>query len=263
VTDEATTLTTPQAREPRLLVWLPRVVMVLAAIATAAGLVLVDRLGDRYEVALELVEEAAGIAAEAVEPAAQLPDTLAEMTDGIADALRAVQDVAEVAGGTTATLAEALRTNVAQSIRGTADVATRAADIVENVERFIPGSSRSLAEELRDIADGLEPVPGQLEQVADQLDAGVSDLEDASGTLTELQVRLTDIGDQISEAAVAVQDLPALAARVQQEAAITRERAQGDIRALRIVVLMAGSSLVAIGWTLELLRRRLNERVIV
>ena len=260
MTDDATTLTTTPAREPFLLVWLPRVVMVFAAVATIAGLVLVDQLGDRYEVALELVEEAAGIAAEAVAPVSDVPEALAEMTDGISDSLRAVQEVADVAGDTTATLAEALRTNVAQSIRGTADVATRAADIVETVERFIPGSDRSLAEELRDIAEGLAPVPGQLEQVADQLDTGVADLEDVSATLTQLQVRLTDIGDRIGETAVAVQDLPALAARVQAQAAVAREGANGDIRALRIVVLMAGLSLVAIGWTLELLRRRVDEQ---
>ena len=38
------------------------------------------------------------------------------------------------------------------------------------------------------------------------------------------------------------------------------EGAKGDIRALRIVVLVAGLSLVAIGWRLELLRRRVDEQ---
>jgi ABC-type transporter Mla subunit MlaD len=238
--------------------WLPELVIVLGVLATVLSLALVGRLAERYETGLEITVDAAEVTVEVAEQLATLPAELVAVAEGVADTLAQVSELTEVAATSTTDLAAALRTNVATSVAGTADIADRVASIVGTIENFIPGDTRSLAEELRDVADGLRPVPDQLVALADSLDAGAVSLEASLVTLAELEGGLRVIAEDIGATGSQVDELTAIAQRVATEAAAIQADARNDLWLLRLTILALGGVTVAIGFALRSFRQRLE-----
>ena len=239
-----------------LLVWLPRAVIVLASAATIVGLILVERLGDRYRAALDIATEAADIAAEAADSVVSFPADVAEVTDAVAEIT-----------GRRARRREHRRGFDARHLRGSTDQPRRfgerhggrgesRASLIESIERFIPGDVESLGEELRTIADGLEPVPAELVDLGDQLADGAADLDEAAATLETLEGRLQTVSGSIAAATSAIQRVPDVAEELRDEANRTRDRVDADLWFMRLGVLFTGLTVVGIGFALEPLRRR-------
>lgn len=226
------------------------VIAVAALVATVAGLVLVQRLGNTTREALDVTVETADLIADVAGQSASLPDAMAELTRAVNTTLRQVRSLTSTAATTGYELSDALGTNVAQSIEGTARTADRLAGWIELVERFIPGNSNSLAEDLREISDGLEPVPGQLRALGERLREGSDGLTDTIDTLEQLETRLTRLAVDITAASVTVADAPRIAAQIQASARAARDDIDRDLWLLRLLVVAGGTAvgLVALGF---------------
>jgi methyl-accepting chemotaxis protein len=231
---------------------LPDLILVAAALGMVLGLVVVQQLGARSRNALLIAEDAAVLVESLAGPIAGLPRDIGQVADGVSATLAAVRDVAATASTTTGSLADALDTNIATTATATADVADRVADVIEAIERFVPGDVESLAEELRAAADGLEPVPEQLAAIAGELRAGAVDLDATLPRIEALEEQLGRVIDRLDDASLAVQDLPALAADVRVEAADARTELDGTLWLLRLLVVLTGLAVAAIGWCLRL-----------
>lgn len=232
-------------------------IAVAALVATVAGLVLVQRLGTTYRDALDVTVETADLAAEVAEQAVALPDVLAQLTREVSTVLGQVRELTEVAAATGTDLADALGTNVALTVEGTAAVADRAARLIETIERFIPGDSESLAEDLRDVADGLAPVPDQLRTLAGQLDQGAATLAATVDDLDALDARLRRLAVDVTTAAGSLADVPRLAAELQADARAARDRVEGDLWLLRIIVVASGAAVGLVALAFWRVQRRL------
>ncbi|MGD9702413.1 MAG: hypothetical protein AB7Q42_09250 [Acidimicrobiia bacterium] len=218
-----------------------RVVMTAAVVLTIVGLVIVQRIGASYRDALEVAEDAAAVAATATDPATGLTSDLGALTRSLSDTLGEVRSLAETASSSTGQLGEAARTNLADSVEGTAQIADRVADVIEGIERFIPGNTESLAEELRTVSDGLEPVPVQLRSLGDELVAGSDDLRASLVTLDVLSDRIDVIADGIDETTAAIADLPAVARALEVSASEAHDRVTIDLWLFRIAIVLAGA----------------------
>lgn len=232
---------------------LPDLILAAAAIGMILGLIVVQQLGARSRNALVIAEDAALLVESLAGPIAGLPRDIGQVADGVAATLIAVRDVAGTASTTTGSLADALDTNVATTAVATAAVADRVADVIESIERFVPGDVESLAEELRAASDGLEPVPDQLASIAAELRAGAADLDATLPQIEALEAQLGRVIDRLDDASLAVQNLPALAADVRLEAADARTELDGTLWLLRALVVLTGLAVGAIGWCLRLL----------
>jgi uncharacterized protein YoxC len=191
------------------------------------------------------------VAAAATDPATGLTTDLADLTRSVDDTLQAVRSLAETAGTSTGQLGEAARTNLADSVEGTAQIADRVADVIEGIERFIPGNSDSLAEELRTVSDGLEPVPEQLRTLGDQLIVGSDDLQASLVTLDALSRRIEAIAAGIEDTADAIDDLPAVARALEASAREARDRVTVDLWLFRIAVVLAGAAVFLVALALQ------------
>ena len=218
---------------------------------TIIGLVIVERIGAAYRDALDVAEDAASVAAAATDPATGLTTDLAALTRSVDDTLQAVRSLAETAGTSTGQLGEAARTNLADSVEGTAQIADRVADVIEGIERFIPGNSDSLAEELRTVSDGLEPVPEQLRTLGDQLVVGSDDLQASLVTLDALSRRIEAIAAGIEDTADAIDDLPAVARALEASAQEARDRVTVDLWLFRIAVVLGGGAVFLVALALQ------------
>jgi methyl-accepting chemotaxis protein len=235
--------------------WLPTVVIVAGVLSMLIGLVVVDQLGDRTRNIIDITVDGAEVVEAAADPIAGLPADVAALAEGVATSLAAVRDVADTAGVTAGALGEALGTNVASIATSTASVADRVADVIETIERFVPGDVESLGEELRQVSDNLEPVAGQLGELAVQLESGVGDIESAAETIEALEARLSVVAGQLAAASEAVQDLPSIAADIRFEAEDAREDLAGTLWLFRLLVVVTGAAVVAIGACLRVLAR--------
>jgi hypothetical protein len=232
----------------RLVGALPAFVIACAAIGTVGGLLLVERLGERYANALDVAADASQLVAESAVPLADLPAEVAEVARSSSAALAEVRSVLDTVSESTTALAEALRTSVGPSISATAEIAERVAGTIEAVDRFIPfGFDGSIADELRAAADGLAPAPEQLDELAILLDAGTDGIDDTVVALRELERRLQAVTTSIDQTAVSIDSLPMLAERVQVEAELAKEGSSIDLWLLRLVILGFGGSLFLIG----------------
>jgi ABC-type transporter Mla subunit MlaD len=227
------------------------VIMVIAVVLTLVGLAIVQRVSTSYRDALLVAEDSAAVAAAAADPATGLAADLADLTRSLGETLDQVRELAETAATATGDLAAAMRTNLAESVEGTAQVADRVADVVEGVERFIPGNSRSLAEELRTLADGLAPVPGQLRDLGDELDAGSRSLTLSLSTLNALGQRIDIIADGIDETTRVLGDLPAVARTLEASAQRAGDRVSFDLWLFRLAVVLAGGALFLVALVLR------------
>ena len=238
----------PAPTRTRLLL---RIVMGTAVVGTVIGLVIVERVGTSYRDGLVVAEDAAAVAATAADPATGLTAELAQLTRSLGDTLEQVQALADTAATSTASIAEAARTNLADSVEGTAQVADRVASVIEAIERFIPGDTKSLAEELRTVADGLEPVPGQLRALGTELEQGSADLEASIATLAAVQQRIPAIADGIDETTEALAGLPAVARTLEASARAARERVDVDLWLFRLAVVLAGAAVFLLALAIE------------
>lgn len=228
-----------------------RVVMVIAVVGSAIGLVIVERVGQSYRDGLTVAEDAAAVAAAAADPATGLSAELSQLTRSLDDTLEQVRSLADTAATSTAAIAEAAQTNLADSVEGTAQVADRVANVIETIERFIPGSSESLAEELRTIADGLEPVPTQLRDLGTEVLQGSAELEASVATLEDVQARIPAIADGIDETTAALAGLPVVAETLETSARRARERVDVDLWLFRLAVLLGGAALFLLALALD------------
>lgn len=236
-----------------------RIVMAIAVIGTVVGLLIVERVGTSYRDALVVAEDAAAVAATAADPATGLAAELGRLTRSLDDTLAQVQALTRTAATSTGSIAEAARTNLAESVEGTAQVADRVARVIETIERFIPGDSESLAEELRTVADGLEPVPGQLRALGDELEQGSASLEASIEAIEALRGQIPAIADGIDETTEALADLPAVARTLEESARRAQERVDTDLWLFRLAVLLAGAALFLLALALD----RLVPRIVV
>jgi len=228
-----------------------RVVMAAGIALTIIGLVIVERIGAAYRDALDVAEDAASVAAAAADPATGLTTDLAALTRSVDDTLQAVRSLADIASTSTGQLGEAARTNLADSVEGTSQIADRVADVIEGIERFIPGNSDSLAEELRTVSDGLEPVPEQLRTLGDQLVVGSDDLQASLVTLDALSRRIEAIAAGIDDTADAIDGLPAVARALEASAQEARDRVTVDLWLFRIAVVLGGSAVFLVALALQ------------
>ena len=81
------------------------------------------------------------------------------LAEATAEGLDQTELIVELASESVADVGTAMGSNLADGVEGTASIADGMAELIETIERFIPGDSESLAEDLRALSDGLEPVP--------------------------------------------------------------------------------------------------------
>lgn len=224
------------------------VVAVLAVGSTAVGLVLVSRVLDTYRDGLEVTRDGAVVASTSADAVSMLAGDLSELTEGLEASLAEAQSLLTVAITTTGQVSEALTTNVADALVGTASIADRLANLVEAIERFIPGDSDSLAEDLRTLSDGLEPVPDQLRALGDQLDDAASGLTDARAALTTLRVELGNVVSSIAAAQRTLDQVAVLTDDVAVRAERALDRSSSDATLVRILVVLLGAGVVVACW---------------
>lgn len=225
---------------------------VLAAVllaTTVLGLVLVQRWGTTYRDGLEITEQGADITGESARTVAELADDVVALGDTVSGGLRDGADTVDLASATSEQLAGAARTNLADGAEGTALVADRTADVVETIERFIPGDDEaSLAEELRTIASGLEPAPDQLRSLGDDLDATAEALVDTARSLDATADQLGELSAGLASGQQQLDDIDALAVDVGERASAARDRFAIDQWLLRLLIVVLGLAAATAAW---------------
>lgn len=215
-------------------------VALLAVVGTVLGLVLVQRLGVTYTAGLEVARDSAAVAATGTADVKALADNMVALTDSAVTALEQAREVVDSASVSTDAVGTALKTNIADGIEGTANIANGLASFIETIERFIPGNSRSLAEDLRQLSDGLEPVPDQLRALGDQLITTATQLEASSLNLDALAAKLDVLSATIDDAAQSLTEVDALARDIAQRADEALDRSKTDLLVLRLLVVVLG-----------------------
>lgn len=220
-------------------------VALLAVVGTVLGLVLVQRLGVTYTAGLEVARDSAVVAATGTAEVQQLAEDMVALTDSAATALAQAGEIVDSASASTEAIGTAMRTNLAEGIEGTANIANGMASFIEKIERLIPGDSRSLAEDLRALSNGLEPVPAQLRTLGDQLITTSSQLQASSADLDVLAARLDVLADSIDDAAESLSEIDALARDIAQRAEDALDRSESDLLLLRLLVVVLGVGVMA------------------
>ncbi|MFN8022797.1 MAG: hypothetical protein U0Q03_14820 [Acidimicrobiales bacterium] len=220
-------------------------VAVLAAVAMMLGLFLVQRVGTTYRDGLEITADGASLAALSATSAESLASDLVDLSSTTGDALDEARDLALVAADTTASLGDAFGTNIADAVTGTSSIADRLADLVEAIERFIPGDRDSLAEDLRTLSTGLEPVPDQLRTLSTQLDDGSTSLTDAADTLATVVTQLDQLTASIDEARDRLTEVEGLSADLGERAGRALDRSSTDLWLVRLLVAVVGLGVIA------------------
>lgn len=213
----------------------------LAVVGTFLGLVLVQRLGDRYRDALTVTAEGAEVAAQSAAAADGLAADLADLAATADEGLEQAKEIVELASASLDDVGTAMGTNVADGVEATASVADGLAGLIEAIERFIPGDRQSVAEDLRVLADGLEPVPEQLRTLGEQLDDASTSLDASVLTLTELQTELDAVMVSIGQAEAALDEVVVSAELLQVRAADALDGSSTDLWLVRLVVVVIGA----------------------
>ncbi len=231
-----------------------------ALVGTIVGLAIVQRGGTTYRDALTVATDAGALAVDASDSAVALTATLTDLADVLTDQIASLRELTTTAADLSETLGTAAQTNIAESVRGAADVADRLARALEITEFLIPGNSDSLAEDLREISDGLDPIPDQLRLFGDQLITGAADLRRIERALAGLESEVAALGARIDTAAGALEELPDTTAALVANVEAARDRAALDLWLLRIAVVLLGALTAAIGVALWQLSPRLAGR---
>jgi ABC-type transporter Mla subunit MlaD len=220
-------------------------VALLAVVGTVLGLVLVQRLGVTYTAGLEVARDSAVVAATGTAEVQQLAEDMVALTDSAATALSQAGEIVDSASASTEAIGTAMRTNLAEGIEGTANIANGMASFIERIERLIPGDSRSLAEDLRALSNGLEPLPAQLRTLGDQLVTTASQLQTSSADLDVLAAQLDVLAGSIGDAAESLSEVDALARDIAQRAEEALDRSKSDLLLLRLLVVVFGVGVMA------------------
>jgi ABC-type transporter Mla subunit MlaD len=175
----------------------------------------------------------------------QLAEDMVVLTDSAAIALEQAGEIVDSASVSTEAIGTAMRTNLAEGIEGTANIANGMASFIERIERLIPGDSPSLAEDLRALSNGLEPVPAQLRALGDQLITTSSQLADSSEDLDVLAANLDVLARSIDDAAASLSEVDALARGIAQRAEDALDRSKSDLLLLRLLVVVFGVGIMA------------------
>ena len=226
---------------------LGRVIVVSAVLATVTMLVLVERLGQTYEDVLVVTEESAELVADAVEPMQAMADDLAALAVTVVDGLESTQALLTTSQQIVDAVGVAAATNIADITAAAADVADRLARQLELIERFIPGDTDSVAEELRALADGLKPVADQLRNLGGQLQTAADQLADTNDAVADLAVRVDAIAVGIAGLTPSLDALGVTATDLSERAAAASDRLDLDLWLLRILVLVVGAAVIAVG----------------
>lgn len=221
-------------------------VAVLAVIGTVLALLLVHRLGQTYQVALQVTSDSASVGSASVEEAIGLVDEVDALAVAVAQTLDQVESVLDSTAQSLDQIGAAMADNVADSIEGTAEIANGLAGLIEAIERFIPGDSDSLAESLRKISDGLEPAPDQLRALAVQLDANATELRLAARSLSPIQTSVENLAVGLSDSQDTLRNVEQLAADIAERADAALDRANRDIWLLRLLVVVLGIGTIAV-----------------
>ena len=228
--------------------WVRGALVVLIAVAVlgaALGLVLVQRMGRTYEDALVTASEGAALAATLAGEAAPLTGDLAAIGEQ-AQAVMAELDELLVVGATaTADLGTATAGNLAASVEGIGSMANRIAGVVEALEAFIPGNRESAAEDLREIADGLAPVPGQLRVLGAELEAAAAQVEAARVSLEPIAGQIGTLSDRVATAERDIASIDRLATDAGQRADDALDRLSTDLWLWRALVIVVTAAVVA------------------
>lgn len=226
----------------RILGW----VAVLALAGTVLGLVFVSRMATTYRDGLAVARQGADVGALGATSASELARTVSGLVDNAAVTLGQAADLVAIAGTSADQVSEAMGTNLATAVDGTADIADELASVIEAIEWAIPGDRDSLAEDLRDLADGLEPLPEQLRSLGDQLATAGDDLDAAGPVVDDAVAQLGALATQIDAARTTLAEVQQLANDVAARAAAAEDRSDGDIWLLRVLVVVLGLGAVGV-----------------
>lgn len=229
----------------------------MAVVTAVLGLALVQRLGATYSDGLDVTVEAAELTVVGLESARSLAEEVAQLAATTAVVIDGAGDVVREGAGTTADLATALQTNLADGVDGTSGVADGLAGFIEFVERLIPGNRDSLAEDLRQVADGLAPLPSQLRSLGDDLAVTSRRLVQVSPAIDTAAVRLQEVAKRLDTAVTTLDEAVAVAEQSLDRAVQARERADGDLWIARGLVV----SFVALFWLFAVTARRERQSI--
>lgn len=219
-------------------------VALLGALGTVLGLFLVQRIGVTYRDGLEVTADGAALASLSAANAESIATDLVGLVETTATALEEAGELVVSASETTADLGDAFSTNIADALVGTSSIAERLADLVEAVERFIPGNRDSLAEDLRTLSDGLEPVPAQLEELGAQLTESSTQLSDAAAALDTIVDQLDGLAVSVEAASTRLSEVQALSVDLAERAERALDRSRSDLWLVRLLVLVIGLGVV-------------------
>jgi hypothetical protein len=218
------------------------VVGVASVAATVLALILMQRMVDSYRVGLDTAAQGAQVTSRVADSAASVTDdvsTLAATTVGV---LAQGETTLQSSADGLQQIAVAARTNLAEGLEGTSTVASRAATLIETIERFIPGNRDSLAEDLRAVSDGLAPAPQQLRDLGTQLDATAASLTTTAGQIGALVAPTRELAANVATTKATLADVATLADDITRRAQRERGRADVDLWLVRLLVVLVGSA---------------------
>jgi len=223
-----------------------RVVLVGSVGAGVLGLVLVESVRGTYDDALAITAETAVVAGELGDPVSGLVSDVRELNAVAVDALLEAEALTANAAVSAEQVGTAARTNLADAVDGIATMSRRIADLVERIERFIPGDTESIAEDLDRIAGGLEPAADQLRSVGDTLVASSTNLEAAVVALRDARVVLAGVDEDLVATEASLAGVPDLAADLERRAREEQDQLDLTVWLLRLLVVL-GTAAVAAG----------------
>jgi uncharacterized phage infection (PIP) family protein YhgE len=212
-----------------------------AIVAAGLALVVVQRLADSYRIGLDAAAEGADVTSKVAQSAAAVTADVATLADTTAEVFVRGERTLDVSAEGLQQVAEAARSNLAEGVEGTATVASRAASLIEGIERFIPGDRDSLAEDLRAVADGLEPAPQQLRDLATQLDSTASSLTTTADQIGDLVGPSAALAANVAESRASLDEVAVLASDVATTARDQRDRSAVDLWLLRLLIIAVGA----------------------
>ncbi len=242
---------------------LGRVIVAIAAVATVAALVLVERVGQTYEDGLYVTQQSGVLVADAIAPVEVLAQDVGALSATFADGLEGARDVLATTQAVLDQVGVASATNIADSAQALAEMSDRLAKKFELIERLIPGNTQSIAEEFRAFSDGIEPLADQLRTLGAELQTAADQLDATDAAIADLAARVDAIATDIEALLPNFEALGATATELQRAATAASDRLGLDLWLLRILVIVGGVAFAVIGIVTDRLARALAARGVV